>query len=115
MKNRKLDHGGHMKFTILTSIMVVIPVLCVGMDRNICPEKNFRNIDKGTWADYLMIQNWKNAYKNPLPLKVDQRISQSAYQTGQEQDILMHEADRDVATMLVAGDGLLSEHSCTIL
>ncbi|BDC35316.1 hypothetical protein Noda2021_12740 [Candidatus Dependentiae bacterium Noda2021] len=104
-----------MKFTILTSIMVIAPVLCFGMDRNVCPEKDFKSIDKGSWADYLMIQNWKKAYTNPLPTAVDSRIVSSAYHTGQEQDQLLHEADRDIATMLVAGDGLLSEQSCTIL
>lgn len=48
-------------------------------------------------------------------LVVDRHLAVSAYASGQQPDELIRENDRDVAEMLVAGDGFFPEQSCTIL
>jgi hypothetical protein len=60
-------------------------------------------------------QAHKAAQELQQSLQVDRHIAASAYASAQTPDELICEDDRDLAEMLVAGNGLLAEQSCTIL
>ncbi|MFZ5954161.1 MAG: hypothetical protein ACOYT8_03655 [Candidatus Dependentiae bacterium] len=68
------------------------------------------------WFERLKTQQaHKAARQLQQSLVVDRHIVASAYASGQIRDELLCEDDRDCAEMLVAGNGLIAEQSCTIL